>query len=152
MAQPIPEVLDYIVILNVKFGVLICLQYKYVVSPTAISRHLSDKYKTLIELRKQLDEYIRGFPFQYDYTSVQLSSNRSVLQSIIPVLDRHLCKDCPYKTQSRDAMKKHGNKEYNKKRVADKDLYEVIQLQSWFNNRRVQYWIVDQSKQYEQER
>jgi hypothetical protein len=119
MAQPIPEALDHIVALNVEFGVLICLQCKYAVSPTAISRHLSDKHKTPIELRKQLDEYIRGFPFQYDYTSVQLPSNGSVPQPIIPVLDGHLCKDCPYKTQSRDAMKKHGNKEHNKKRVAD---------------------------------
>jgi hypothetical protein len=152
MAQPIPEALDHIVALNVEFGVLICLQCKYAVSPTAISRHLSDKHKTPIELRKQLDEYIRGFPFQYDYTSVQLPSNGSVPQPIIPVLDGHLCKDCPYKTQSRDAMKKHGNKEHNKKRVADEDLYEVVQLQSWFDDRRAQYWIVDQSKQYEQER
>jgi hypothetical protein len=70
MAQLILKALDHIIALNVEFGVLICLQCKYVISLTAISRHLSDKYKTLIELRKQLDEYIRGFPFQYDYTSI----------------------------------------------------------------------------------
>ena len=70
MAQPIPEALNRIVALNVEFSVLICLQCKYAISPTAISRYLSNKYKTLIELQKQLDEYIRGFPFQYDYTSI----------------------------------------------------------------------------------
>ena len=49
-------------------------------------------------------------------------------------------------------MKKHGNKAHDKQRVADEELYEVVQLQSWFDDRRAQYWIVDQSKQDEQDR
>jgi Orsellinic acid/F9775 biosynthesis cluster protein D len=147
MAQPIPEVLAHLVGLNVKFGVLVCMQCKYAVAPTAISRHLKDKHKAPIELRKQLDEYVQEFPFQYDHASVPLPSNRSAPQPIIPVLDGHLCKGCPYKTQSRDAMKKHGNIAHDKQRVADNELYEVVQLQSWFDDRRAQYWIVDKSKQ-----
>lgn len=152
MAQPIPEALAHLVGLNVEFGVLVCMQCKYAVAPTAISRHFGDKHKTPIELRKQLDEYVRAFPFQYDHSSVPLPSNGSAPQPIIPVLDGHLCKGCPYKTQSRDAMKKHGNKAHDKQRVADEELYEVVQLQSWFDDRRAQYWIVDQSKQDEQDR
>jgi hypothetical protein len=152
MAQPVPKVLDHIVGLNVEFGVLICLQCKYAVSPTAISRHLGDKHKTPIELRKELNKYVQEFPFQYDHTNVRLPSNGLAPQPIIPVLDGNLCKDCPYMTQSRVAIKQHGNRTHNKKRVPDEDLYQVVQLQSWFDDRRAQYWIVDQSKQYEQER
>jgi hypothetical protein len=62
MAQPIPEALNRIVALNVEFSVLICLQCKYAVSPTAISRHLGDKHKTPIELRKEFDKYVQEFP------------------------------------------------------------------------------------------
>ena len=37
MAQPIPEALAHLVGLNVEFGVLVCMQCKYAVAPTAIS-------------------------------------------------------------------------------------------------------------------
>jgi hypothetical protein len=152
MAQPIPNALAHLVELNIEFGVLICIQCRYAVTPTAISRHLGDKHKTPVPLRKQLDEYIREFPFRYDHTSVPLPRNGTAPQPIIPVLGGHLCKECPYKTQSRGAIKKHGNKAHEKKRVADEELYQVVQLQSWFDDRRAQYWIVDPSKQDEQER
>jgi hypothetical protein len=81
-----------------------------------------------------------------------LPSNGLAPQPIIPVVGGHLCNECPYKTQSRDAMKKHGNKIHDKRRVADEDLYQIVQLQSWFDDRRAQCWIVDQSKQDKQER
>jgi len=96
MAEPIPQALAHLVELNVEYGVLICRQCKYALKPTAISRHLGNKHKTPVELRKQLDKYVSGFPFQYDHMSVQLPSNGSEPQPIIPVLDGHLCKDCPY--------------------------------------------------------
>jgi Orsellinic acid/F9775 biosynthesis cluster protein D len=152
MAQPIPEVLTDVVALNVEFSVLVCVQCKSAVAPTAISRHLGDKHKTPIELRKQLDEYIREFPFQYNHASVQLPSNGLAPQPIIPVVDGHLCKDCQYMSQNRDVMRQHSNKAHNKKRVADEELFQSRQLQSWFDDRRARYWIVDQRQQDEQER
>jgi hypothetical protein len=36
--------------------------------------------------------------------------------------------------------------------VADDELYQIVQLQSWFDDRRAQYWVVDQRQQDEQER
>ena len=89
MTQPIPWALAHLVALNVEFSVLICIQCKYALKPTAIPRHLWNKHKTPVELRKQLDEYVREFPVQYDYTSVQLPSNGSAPQPIIPVLGGH---------------------------------------------------------------
>jgi hypothetical protein len=152
MAQPIPEALAHLAALNVEFNVLICRQCKFAVKPTAIPRHFSDRHKTPIELRKQFEEYIKEFPFTYDHTTVILPIDGLAPQPVVPVLEGYRCQSCPYKTQSRDAMKKHGNKAHDKKRAADEELYQVVQLQSWFDDRRARYWIVDQSKQDEQER
>jgi len=49
-------------------------------------------------------------------------------------------------------IRQHSNKAHNKKRVADKDLFKAVQLQSWFGEKRERYWVVDDSKQVEQER
>jgi hypothetical protein len=126
MAQPIPKALTYLIALNVKYNVLICIQCKFVLKPTAIPRHFSDKHKTAIKLQKQINKYIKEFPFLYNHITVILPSNRSALQPVIAVLKGHLCQACLYKTQSRDAIKKHENKEHSKKRVANKELYKVV--------------------------
>jgi hypothetical protein len=107
---------------------LICIQYKFVLKPTIIPQHFSDRYKTAIKLQKQINKYIKKFPFSYDYTIVTLPSDRSALQPVIAVLKEHLCQACLYKTQSKDAIKKHRNKEHSKKRIADEELYKIVQL------------------------
>jgi hypothetical protein len=154
MAQPIPEDLCHLVVLNDEYNVLICIghQCNYALKPTAISRHLGQKHKTAIELRRQVDEYVKEFPFTYDHATVRLPNDGTAPQPIIPVVDGFKCQDCAYKTQSRDAMKKHGNKDHNKKRVADEELYTSVRLQSWFGEKRERYWVVNESKQDEQER
>src|SRR5713226_7855070 len=103
MAQPIPEALDHLVALNVEFSVLVCRRCKYTLKPNTVARHLGDKHKTPIELRKQVAEYVKEFPFTYDHTTVTLPGNGLAPQPIIPVIDGYLCQDCPYKTQSRVA-------------------------------------------------
>jgi hypothetical protein len=139
IAQPIPEALTYLITLNVKYNMLICIQCKFVLKPTAIPRHFSDRHKTAIKLQKQINKYIKEFPFSYDHTTVTLPLDRSAPQPVIAVLEGHLCQACLYKIQSRDVIKKHRNKEYSKKRIANEELYEVVQLQSWFNDRQAWY-------------
>jgi hypothetical protein len=90
-------------------------------------------------LQKQINEYIKKFSFLYDYIIVILPLDRSAPQPVIAVLEGHLCQACLYKTQSRDAIKKHRNKEHSKKRVADEELYKVVQLQLWFDDRQAWY-------------
>jgi hypothetical protein len=126
IAQLIPEALTYLIALNVEYNVLICIQCKFVLKPTAIPRHFSDRHKTAIKLQKQIDEYIKEFLFLYDYTTVTLPPDGSASQLVIAVLKGHLCQACLYKTQNRDVIKKHGNKEHSKKKVADKELYKVV--------------------------
>ena len=87
MAQPIPQVLAYLVALNVDFNILICIQCKFATTPSAIVRHLRDQYKTDIKLRKQVEGYIQEFLFVYDYIIVPLPDENLAPQPIIPIVD-----------------------------------------------------------------
>lgn len=152
MAQPIPQALAHLIALNVEFCTLICLQCQYAQRPTYICRHLGDRHKVPIKLRKQVEDYTKGCPFEYDHTSVQLPSDGSAPQPIIPVLDGYKCKGCQFKTHGRDTARQHCNKDHNQKRTADEDMFELVKLQCWFGAKRGRFWIVDEAKGQEQER
>jgi hypothetical protein len=153
-ARPIPQELSDLVVLNVEYSVLICRSEKcqYALKPTAISRHLGDKHNTPIALRKQVDQYVKVFPFTYDYATIPLPQDGSAPQPIIPIVDGFVCRDCPVKSQNRRVMRQHANKDHDKKWVADKDMFKVVQLQSWFGEKRERYWVVDENRQDEQAR
>ncbi|KAK6599319.1 hypothetical protein H4I96_08523 [Botrytis cinerea] len=114
--------------------------------------HLSDQHRVPIKLRKQLEEYIKEYPFQYDYTNIQLPSDSSAPQPIIPVLDGYKCQSCQFKTHGRDTARQHCNKVHNQKRMADEEMFQLVKLQCWFGTKRGRFWIVDEAKGQEQER
>jgi len=115
-------------------------------------RHLDIKHKTPIAVRKQVDQYVKGFPFTYDHASVQLPVDGLAPQPIIPIVDGFACRECPFKSQNRRVIRQHANKAHNKKRVADEDMFRIVRLQSWFGEKRERYWVVDESQQVVQER
>ena len=39
-------------------------------------------------------------------------------------------------------IRKHGNQKYNKKGVKDREIYQPVQLQTWFTAKRARYWVV----------
>ena len=43
----------------------------------------------------------------------------------------------------------YKNKAYNKKRVIDKDLFDLVRFQSWFWEGKERYWFVDENKKEE---
>ena len=96
---------------------------------------------------KQVEQYVEGFLFIYNYTSVLLPNDRSIPQPIIPVLDRFQYKDCPFKTQGRPTLRQHANRAHDKKRVADEDICQAVRLQSWFGEKQERYWVVDEGQQ-----
>jgi hypothetical protein len=49
-------------------------------------------------------------------------------------------------------MKVHGNKEHSLKRIANNKLFQRVQLQTWFQDGKERYWVVDKSQQAVQER
>ena len=127
--------------LNAKFNVLICVDVKcqYALQPRAVARHLRDKHETPKALRKQVEQYVKAFPFTYDHTSVPLPIDGSAPQPVIPVVNRFACWECPYKTRDHSNIRKHANQGHSKKRVPDKDIFRAVQLQSWFSGKRERY-------------
>jgi hypothetical protein len=43
-------------------------------------------------------------------------------------------------------MKVHGNEGHGLKRVGDDELFRKVRLQSWFQDHRQRYWVVDESE------
>jgi len=154
MAQPIPQAWSHLVALNVEYGVLICVagdKCKRALQPTAMPRHLADKHSAPLELRKQVRQYVQGFPFAYDSASVPLPIDGSAPQPIIPIVAGFACRQCLYKSISRDATRKHANSAHDKKEVPDEEILRAVQLQSWFGEKRERYWIVDEGQQGQQD-
>jgi hypothetical protein len=48
---------------------------------------------------------------------------------------------------SKKAMRNHGNRAHNKKKVPNEDIFQPAQLQSWFGEKRERYWVVDERQQ-----
>ena len=140
--------------MNTQFGILICIGNgcQYALKPAAIYRHLEIKHKTPIALRKQVDQYIKGFPFTYNHATVPLPVDGSAPQPIIPITDRFAYRECLFKSQNRRVIRQHANKKHNKKGVADEDMFQVVRMQSWFGQKRERYWVVDESQQIVRER
>lgn len=102
MALPIlPKALSQLVVLNAEYKILICISNGCccALKPTTLSRHLSIQHKTPIALQRQLEQYIAVFPCMYDYNTVVLPPDRSVLQPVIPIVDGFQYRACTFKTQ-----------------------------------------------------
>ncbi len=93
MPPPLPLGLESWIALNVKFCVLLCVGNgcrRAAQSPTAMSRHLRDKHKVNLQVRKQVNEYIREFllgQHDYDFQTVRLPPNGLLPQPILQIID-----------------------------------------------------------------
>jgi hypothetical protein len=105
----------------------------------------------LFELRKQEDQYMKEILFTDDHATVPLPNGRTAPQPLTPIVDMFAFRNCPFKSQSRNAARKHGNKAHNKS-VVNEDMFETVRLQWLFGEKRYQHWVVDESQQVEQER
>lgn len=150
----VPVALSQLVAVNVEYRVLLCLSRgcRKAVSPAGIVEHLRKIHKETPQVRKQVQEFIKGIPWKYDYSTVPLPIDGLAPQPIVPIVDGFHCQQCPFRNHSRKAMKVHGNKEHGCKRIADDELFQPVRLQSWFQDGKERYWVVDESQQVAQER
>jgi hypothetical protein len=146
--KSIPSELDHLIQLNVAYRVLICphTECRKAVQPRAFSEHLRVQHQTPLRDRERVQEYIKGFGWDYDFSTIQLPEDGSRPQPIIPVVDGCQCRTCPFKSGNRKSMKVHGNKEHKQQRVGDDELFWKVRLQSWFQDHRQRYWVVDEGK------
>jgi hypothetical protein len=144
----IPSELRHLIHLNVAYRVLICQHNEChkAVQPSAFSEHLRVQHQTPLHDRERVREYVSIFSWGYDFSTIQLPRDGSRPQPIIPVIDGFQCRTCAFKSSNRKGMKVHGNKEHKKQRVSDDELFGKVRLQSWFQDHRQRYWVVDESE------
>lgn len=142
---PLPDLLGQWLILNARFHVLVCSAgCQQALAPGGISRHLRDKHQVHIESRKLADQYIKQWQWPYTFQTVLLPPDGLAPQPGIPVFTGFQCLDCKYLTRNRHNMRNHGLIEhYKEKRLQDKELFQAVQLQTWFREKRARYWVVD---------
>jgi hypothetical protein len=161
--------LAQLIAVNIEYKVLLCLGHgcRKSICPSRILDHIHKcGHTTTKENRKQIQEYRRGFPNNYNHYTIELPADRLALQPVIPVVDRFECRkygiaqdDIPYqerthafRSQSRKAIKVHRNKAYSLKHVADDKLFQSVCIQTWFCKGKERYWVVDESKQDKRDR
>ncbi len=151
----IPLDLRGLISLNIAYQVLICKHNDCckAVQPSALSEHLRVQHKTPLRIRRQVEGYVKGCPWQYDFSTIRLPKDESGPQPIIPVVDGFQCQRCPLESDSRPftstskkRMRVHGNATHKQKRADIDELFRPVRLQSWFQDRRQRYWVVDESK------
>jgi hypothetical protein len=145
---PLPEALRQWLTLNSEFRVLVChdTDCQQAVSPDATSRHLRDKHQVKLEFRQQLTEYLKEWQWQYDFHSVPLPLAGLTPQPVLPIFNGFQCQECDYLTRSSDNIRKHNSKEHGKK-AKNKEVFQAVQLQTWFGEKRARYWVVDETRQ-----
>ena len=53
-------------------------------------------------------------------------------------------------TTDRSNIRKHGNSTHDKKGLKDEEVFQAVRLQSWFQDGKERYWVVDESQQIAQ--
>jgi hypothetical protein len=149
----VPQALSQLMHVNVEYRVLICIGNGCgkAVRPTGFLEHIRKKEHPITkEIRKQIQEYVRAFPYNYDHSTIELPIDGLALQPVILVVDGFQCRKCSFRSQNRKAIKVHGNQEHLLKRIADDELFQPIRMQSWFREGKERYWVVDENVQAEQ--
>jgi hypothetical protein len=139
----VPDGLRQVIEVNTEFGVIICVACRTAQTPSFIDRHLYDTHRTNRHTRNAVKQYIQECHLEdYNHRSVQLPEDGSRPQPLILVVSGFICRDCSFKSCSREWMRKHSIKEHNKKKLLDNELFMSAQLQSWFGEKRQRYWAV----------
>jgi hypothetical protein len=145
--EKLEQELKHLISVNYTYQLFICPHEgcRKAVQRGAYIEHLRVQHKTALRDRQRIQELIVHFDWEYSFSNVPLPRHRSRPQPILPVSDALQCQDCPYICGTRKGMKVHGNGEHNKKRVSDDRLFRKVRVQSWFQDHRQRYWVVDES-------
>jgi len=144
---PLPEALRAWLVVNPIFHVIICTSCQQALQPEGVSNHLTRKHHVCRKSRQQLAEYLQQWQWPYDFRSVPLPLDGSQPQPDLLLLSGFQCRDCIFKTTNRSNIRKHSNTKHNKKRLKDEELFQAVQLQTWFIEKRARYWVVDATRQ-----
>jgi hypothetical protein len=88
-------------------------------------------------------EVCGGDPMEVRLFDGPIARGRIGAPALSPIVDGFHCRRCQFRNKNRKNMKVHGNKEHLLKRVADDELFQPVRLQSWFQEGKERYWVVD---------
>ena len=88
--------------------------------------------------------YITGFGHDYEHSTIRLPDDGLAPQPLLPFVSRFNYRKCnTFRSSSADRMRQHGNTEHGLRWIANFDeIFEEVQIQTWFSNGRQRYWIV----------
>jgi hypothetical protein len=146
----VPVELNQLIAINTEYQILLCLkqQCRKAVRPAGFVQHLRKIHKAEPQLRMKVQEFVTAkLPdWDYDYSTVQLPTDGLAPQPILSIVNGFHCRHCQFRNHNRKNMKTHGNKEHSLKRVADDELFQPAMLQSWFQDGKERYWVVDEAQ------
>ena len=154
----IPPKVRHLIHLNNAYPVLICQrnECRKAVQPHAFSEHLRVQHETPLRDRERVQEYVSTFNWDYNFSTIKLPRDGSSPQPIIPVVDGLQCTLCqpesssrPFTSISEKRMRVHRNVAHQQKGAGVKGLFRKVRLQSWFQDHRQRYWVVDESQKGE---
>jgi hypothetical protein len=147
MATQVPKLLAHLVYLNSEFNILVYLGLgcNKAVSIQGFEFHIRKYHNLEPKLRKELIQFTTTLPYSYNSSTIQLPTNGSAPQAILPILDAFECFSCGFLSSSRAKIRQHSNKEHSKKRVVDDKLFRAVRVQSWFRSGKERYWVVNES-------
>jgi Orsellinic acid/F9775 biosynthesis cluster protein D len=82
----VPMELSQLIAVNVEYRVLVCLrnQCRKAVNPVGLVEHLRKIHHEEPRVRKQMQEFVTGIPWRYNYAAVLLPANGLAPQPNIP--------------------------------------------------------------------
>jgi hypothetical protein len=142
--EAIPEDLRHLI----HSKVLCCVECKEAVRPQSLVEHLKRKHRVAWEVRARVKRYINGFGHDYEHSTIGLPDDGLGPQPLLPISSGFNCRKCnKFRSPNAGRMRRHGNTEHGLRWIADFDeIFEKVQIQTWFSNGRQRYWIVAAAK------
>jgi hypothetical protein len=129
-------------------GVLICSQCKYALQPSGetASKHFWEKHRMPAKERSGLNAFVRGLNLP-DPNSVLKRPDGDPAHSHLLVQSGLSCLQCKSHTTSRNLLKRHLSQEHglqlSSKSTYDDQCWSQVMLQSWTQNGKREFWVVD---------
>jgi hypothetical protein len=134
--------------LNKPESVIICIRCKYALIPSGegVSKHLGNKHGVSAAARRGLKTFIVSLDFP-DPNKVALRTDGGLPHPDLLILQGVVCNLCPFRSTSRDLMRRHMSKAHNEKSGRNDGLGDGVRdnvsLQSWTQSGPRKYWIVE---------
>ena len=150
----ISEKLSYFnLYLNQPERALICLLCGYALQTRGqqASRHVGDKHGIPRSERKGLTALIQSLALE-DPNLLPSREDWSVPHNLLLVSSGYACKSCDFRTTSVDLVQRHFSQDHGWKGSRKRDGWQqdhvhMVDLQSWSQNGRRKFWIVQQDIQ-----